>query len=75
MKNPFENNDHKVLIAGIIVGSVLVGAAAYLFLTETGGNIRRELTGHLNRVKDAVAGSYTGDGDEPRNPVAGPENV
>jgi hypothetical protein len=56
MKNPFEKNDHKVLIAGIIVGSAVAGAVAYLFLTETGANVRKELTGHVNRIRDAVMG-------------------
>jgi gas vesicle protein len=76
MKNPFEKNDHKVLIAGVIIGSVVVGAAAYLFLTETGANVRRELTGHLNRVRDVVMGTDgNASDDEGRSQVAGPENV
>jgi hypothetical protein len=56
MKNPFEKNDHKVLIAGIIIGSAVAGAVAYLFLTETGTTVRQELTGHINRIRDAVMG-------------------
>ena len=56
MKNPFEKNDHKVLIAGIIIGSAIAGGVAYLFLTETGTTIRQELTGHVNRIRDAVMG-------------------
>ena len=56
MKNPFEKNDHKVLITGIIIGSALAGAAAYLFLTDTGTTVRQELSGHINRIRDAVMG-------------------
>jgi hypothetical protein len=68
MKNPLEKNDHKVLIAGIIIGSVIAGAAAYLFLTETGTTVCRELTGHLNRVRDAIMGG------EPEQAEATPVN-
>jgi len=56
MKNPFEKNDHKVLIAGIAIGTVAAGAAAYLFLTETGSGIRKQLGGHLTRLKTAFMG-------------------
>jgi len=56
MKNPFEKNDHKVLIAGIVIGSVVIGAAAYLFLTETGASVRGELAGHFNRMRSALIG-------------------
>lgn len=56
MKNPFEKNDHKVLIAGIAVGAIVAGTAAYLFLTETGSEIRTQLTGHFNRMRDAFIG-------------------
>jgi hypothetical protein len=56
MKNPFEKNDHKVLIAGVAIGSAVAGAIAYLFLTETGATVRKELTGHINRIRDAVMG-------------------
>ena len=61
MKNPFEKNDHKVLIVGIVIGSVIVGAAAYLFLTETGASVRGELAGHFNRMR----GAFLGDDIEP----------
>jgi gas vesicle protein len=57
MKNPFEKNDHKVLIAGIIIGSVAAGAAAYLFLTETGSSVRQEIAGHFGRIRDAFMGN------------------
>lgn len=56
MKNPFEKNDHKVLIAGIIIGSAVAGAAAYLFLTKTGASVRQQLAGHFDRMKDAFMG-------------------
>jgi len=56
MKNPFEKNDHKALIAGVIFGSVAAGAAAYLFLTKSGAAVRQEITGHFNRVLAAFTG-------------------
>jgi gas vesicle protein len=56
MKNPFEKNDHKVLIAGIVIGSIAAGAAAYLFLTDTGTTVRQQLSGHFNRIRNAFIG-------------------
>ena len=56
MKNPFERNDHRILIGGVIAGSVIAGAAAYLFLTETGGSIRREIADRLDRMKQSIFG-------------------
>jgi gas vesicle protein len=56
VKNPFEKNDHKALVAGIIIGSVAAGAAAYLFLTVTGTSVRKELAGHFSRMRDAFIG-------------------
>lgn len=56
MKNPFEKNDHKVLIAGIAIGALAAGAAAYLFLTETGKEVRGQLAGHFSRLRDTFLG-------------------
>jgi gas vesicle protein len=61
MKNPFEKNDHKVLIAGIVIGSLAAGAAAYLLLTETGSEVRRQLRGHLGRLRDTFVGAQAED--------------
>lgn len=47
MRNPFEKDDHSALIAGLVIGSVAAGAAAYLFLTENGGSIRRKIGDQL----------------------------
>ena len=57
MKNPFEKNDHKLLIGGIVLGSIAAGAVAYLFLTETGSQVRKELAGHFNRMLDTFLGN------------------
>ncbi|HEY9000989.1 MAG TPA: YtxH domain-containing protein [Mucilaginibacter sp.] len=59
MKNPFERNDHRVLIGGVIAGSVIAGAAAYLFLTETGSTIRRDVADRLDRLKQKFFGNGT----------------
>ena len=56
MKNPFEKNDHRILIGGAIAGSVIAGAAAYLFLTETGTTVRRQVADRLSRMKEAIFG-------------------
>jgi hypothetical protein len=56
MKNPFEKNDHRVLIGGVIAGSVIAGAAAYLFLTETGSSVRRQAADKLDRMKQSIFG-------------------
>jgi len=63
MKNPFEKNDHKALIAGILAGTAIAGTVAYLFLTESGGEIRKELTGHINRIADAISGKQAEPGE------------
>lgn len=57
MKNPFEKNDHRILIGGVIAGSIIAGAAAYLFLTETGSSVRRQLTDQIDRMKQSIFGS------------------
>ncbi len=56
MKNPFEKNDHRILIGGVIAGSVIAGAAAYLFLTETGTSVRRQVANRLERLKQSFFG-------------------
>jgi gas vesicle protein len=47
MKNPLQRNNHTLLIAGIAVGAAAAGAAAYLFLSESGERFREQLTSHL----------------------------
>ncbi|HTK20821.1 MAG TPA: hypothetical protein VL442_14950 [Mucilaginibacter sp.] len=61
MKNPFERNDHRILIGGVIAGSVIAGAAAYLFLTETGSSVRRQVADRVDRIKQSIFGN----GNEP----------
>lgn len=57
MKNPFVRNDHRILIGGVIAGSVIAGAAAYLFLTETGTSVRRQVADRLDRLKQSIFGN------------------
>jgi len=47
MKNPLQHNNNTLLITGIAVGTVAAGAAAYLFLSESGGQFRERLISHL----------------------------
>jgi len=57
MKNPFVKQDHTFLIASIAVGSLAAGAAAYLFLTESGAETREKLFGKIKEgFKEATAG-------------------
>jgi hypothetical protein len=56
MKNPFERNDHRILIGGAIAGSVIAGAAIYLFLTETGTSVRRRVADRFDRMKESIFG-------------------
>ena len=57
MKNPFERNDHSVLIGGVIAGSVIAGAAAYLFLTEAGSSVRRQVADRVDRLRLSIFGN------------------
>lgn len=43
MKNPFEKDNKTTLILGAAIVSVAAGAIAFLFLTETGSNERKDL--------------------------------
>jgi len=47
MKNPFARHDNTALIASLAIGSVAAGAAAYLFMTEKGNNMRHQLMERL----------------------------
>ncbi len=68
MKNPFEKNDHKVLIAGILIGTVVAGATAYLFLTETGTEVRGQLAGHFGRLRETFLGGGEPQEEQPEPP-------
>lgn len=48
MKNPFQHNNHNLLIAGIAVGTAAAGAAAaYLFLSESGSEFRKRFSSQM----------------------------
>lgn len=47
MKNPFQRNDHKLLIAGIAVGTAAAGTAAYLFFSNHGNELREKLSSRV----------------------------
>ncbi|RYY37261.1 MAG: hypothetical protein EOP46_03385 [Sphingobacteriaceae bacterium] len=56
MKNPFVKRDNTKLIAAILAGSVLAGAAAYLFLTDSGTSVRGSVKKKLKeKGKDLAA--------------------
>ena len=52
MKNPFEKNDHRTLIAGVAIGAIAAGAVTYLFLSDTGAQLREQLIGQFGRWRD-----------------------
>lgn len=43
MKKLFAKHDNTALIASLAIGSVAAGAAAYLFMTEKGSQMRQSL--------------------------------
>jgi hypothetical protein len=49
MKNPFEKESHKGLIAGIAIGGLVAAGLAYLFFTEDG---EETLAGLKHKLKD-----------------------
>jgi hypothetical protein len=51
MKNPLKKEDNTQLIVLIAAGAVLAGALAYLFLTESGGEVLESVK---HRIKDKV---------------------
>jgi len=57
MKNPFKKKDKTLLIAGIAIGAA-AASLAYLFLTESGTAVRRQLAGYFGKDED-------GDQEEP----------
>jgi hypothetical protein len=44
MRNPFQKQNNTALIATISIGALTAGTIAFLFLTEEGENIRRNLS-------------------------------
>ncbi|GAB3936616.1 YtxH domain-containing protein [Mucilaginibacter myungsuensis] len=49
MRNPFEKRDNTGLIVSIAIGSVVAGAAAYLFLTERGASVRAQAAEQIDK--------------------------
>ncbi|MGY3215048.1 hypothetical protein [Mucilaginibacter sp. HD30] len=55
MKNPFKKKNNTAIIATIAVASIAAGAVAYLFLTESGSNVRSGLKKKIKSIaKDAA---------------------
>jgi len=52
MKNLFVKHDNTALIASLAIGSVAAGAAAYLFMTERGSNMRQSLMERLGFMRN-----------------------
>ncbi|MDP9079749.1 MAG: hypothetical protein M3O71_20155 [Bacteroidota bacterium] len=57
MKNPFVKQDNTGLIALAVVAVVATGALAYLYLTESGGEVRKSIKHKLkDEAKDLASG-------------------
>ena len=54
MNSPFKKQDNSALIAGIIISSVAAGTIAYLFTTENGNEVRKQLKEKLNGFFDKL---------------------
>ncbi|SDE63953.1 hypothetical protein SAMN05216464_10861 [Mucilaginibacter pineti] len=55
MKNPFEKDNHTTLIVAVSVLAVAAGAAAFLFLTDSGKDTRKSLKKQIKKIaKDAA---------------------
>lgn len=55
MKNPFKKSDHTLIIAGIAIASVAAGALAYLFLSESGEETRKNLKKKIKEIAKSAA--------------------
>jgi hypothetical protein len=60
MKNPFKKKDNTAIIATIAVASIAAGAVAYLFLTDSGSDVRSGLKKKIKSIaKDAAVDAIT----------------
>ena len=52
MRNPLKKNNSNTLIAGIIIGSVAAGSAAYLLFTKAGTAVRQQIAEYVKSLKN-----------------------
>ncbi len=64
MKNPFVKQNHTLLISTIVFGSLAAGAITYLFLTESGsevrGKVKREAKENVKKLVAELVSKKTG---------------
>jgi len=51
MKNPFVKNDNSFLIVSVAAGMLVLGSAAYFFLTDNGKETKKKLK---HKVKEGI---------------------
>jgi len=60
MKNPFEKQDNTGLIALAAAAAIAAGTLAYLYLTESGGEVRKSIRHKLkDEAKSLAAGAIS----------------
>ena len=55
MKNPFEKDNHTTLIIAAVALTVAAGAAAFLFLTDSGKDTRKSLKKQIKKIAKNAA--------------------
>jgi hypothetical protein len=61
MKNPFEKENHTLLIASLAAGALVATGIAYLFLTDDGGEILSKVSGKIKEAAKDVASGIISD--------------
>lgn len=57
MKNPFVKEDNTALIISIVAGSLAAAGITYLFLTDSGADVRKSIKKQLKeKAKDVASG-------------------
>lgn len=58
MKNPLVKQDHTFLIASVAVGAIASGAFAWLYLTNSGADARKEIAAKFKELAKEIASDF-----------------